>query len=270
MPACLGPQTFPLPPIGSKIKILQDPLSSIDPGLLYLGSFLTSFLNARFGQLWGQTLDASRRNEKLVNNFKFAWNPREYGIDESLTPSLFLWRERSGSQDRRLSSGIIISSTVQILWLGPTEMHTNDQGRLRSALRSRIGQSISAVCGQASQSWRDRSWLLDGDTDPLAPIMGSNAFPKMGLWKMPQILGWEHYQFNLQQTEDNVVFPGVLVRLLCEEFASGNLDGSRLEGAMPPIPPTVGAIAFSGDYYLARESSTDTDVLIGESEIRIP
>lgn len=248
----IGAFSLPLSPkIRPQVKIPEDFLLQSDPALIYIGSFLHSYLNSHLEHLWGK-FDLSRLTESVVHSLAFTWNPKEYRMDEKSLPALFLWRDRTGTPTKRLSGGAISSTYINIAWIGPTEK--KEQGRIKNILFPKIGQTIEAAL--SLPVWRDPSWVLHGEQDPHALIAGSDLAKKTCFWTRPQFLSMENFDSTM---EDGTSFPGIVCRLLCAEHIAFNQQ-------TPFHTFITGQTAVQGDLFIMREHALDTDLLISQME----
>lgn len=134
-----------------------------DPLLTVLGSFFKATLNAKASTAWG-SVDPGHACVRET----FAHDPAEASFNDNKLPALYLHRTSIGkakwiSQDWRIRP-----SQVSMSWVPP------DAPDPKFVLRDAFINSISSVIEHTIEfEGRDPSWVVPGDTDPLAATSGS-------------------------------------------------------------------------------------------------
>lgn len=134
-----------------------------DPLLAVLGSFFKAVLNAKASAAWGN-VDPGHECVREV----FTHDPNEASFNDNKLPALYIHRQSIGmakwiGQDIRIRP-----SQIAMSWVPP------DAPDPKFILRDAFLNAVSSVIEHTLEfEGRDASWVVPGDTDPLAATSGS-------------------------------------------------------------------------------------------------
>jgi hypothetical protein len=156
----LGLLTLPAPaPVGTA--------AVGDPALSTLGAFLQAALNRLLAPAWATVCPGRDPVE-----FVYCHDPQTL-FDEERLPALYMWR-RSWDPEQADDGRIKRTSLIAIWWI--TEPGSSEL----LAKRDPIMNAADAAIALALRRGRDPSWIVAGDTDPMAATMGSLLVAQAG------------------------------------------------------------------------------------------
>lgn len=97
----------------------------------------------------------------------FTHNPKEEGFQVDYLPALYLWRSDGGDLEQRADDYLLDNSVWTLLWVMPLASQENQSSRAPY-----VNQFAKAVADGLNHA-RTPSFVLLGDTDPLAASLGS-------------------------------------------------------------------------------------------------
>lgn len=217
-----GALTLPIPvPTNPGIEEAQQAVS--DPGLDHLAAFTRAILNAHGGDAWG--VKGVGPQEPFVR-VVMKCDPAIGEFSAALLPALYIWR--GAAQYVQLADDYGVDETpIEFLYVMPT----TQQGRMQA--RSPIVNGFGKILSRGFRRQRDPAWVLAGDTDPDAAVLGSSLTVKTGFSKMLLTTAAEPTTLSVQTSgrTATMVYPAIRALLavteqLCE-------DPSAAAGAVP-------------------------------------
>jgi hypothetical protein len=156
-----GSQPLPYPPTVDGFPIG-------DPALGYLGQYLQQTVNAACEQIWDNEACPGRS----TINHVFYDDPQTL-FDDFRLPAIYIWRGKSHNE-RRADDLYLRTTTIEIAWIGEgaQEEIDGDRSPAKAAIAKAICSALYADC--------DPSWLVNGETSPLALLQGSSLSDACG------------------------------------------------------------------------------------------
>jgi hypothetical protein len=228
----IGLTTFPIAAPALSTDVVGD------LALQRLGAFLQSSLN-RMGNTAWRTRGASTAN---VVEHVFYRNPKRL-FDERRLPALYLWRT-SSKRAREADDLLKVTSRITIYWVSAPAQESHD------IAREPFERAVDIMIARALHRERDPSWVVSGDTDPLAAAQGSF---------LPTWLGYSWLlkgdATELEMTADvhdgdghrSVMFFGLATGVDIEEMAGWDRDEFTSVAALDLVVQQDGRAA--GDIY---------------------
>lgn len=134
-----------------------------DPALSTLAGFFAAVLNAKASSAWG----AVAPGESAVAT-TFTKDPSTIEFSDSNLPALFLWRSEIGEDNWIAQDWLVRPSTLQLL------IAFRSVPSARQKLREPFANAIRSCLTLATEfDGREPTWVVSGDTDPLAATKGS-------------------------------------------------------------------------------------------------
>lgn len=158
--------------LASPVVISDDPEAYGDPSLTRLGLFLAAYLFDQAADAVAQAVP-SDAPVRTVNTF----DPREGNFTKNQLPGLYLFREDQ-EFEREAEDYLTSKSKLTVFWLQPQ----SDQ--VRTSKRSSLSNLIGKVVAKAINVGRTPSYLVAGDTDPIAATLGSLLRTQLDAWTL--------------------------------------------------------------------------------------
>ncbi len=208
-----GRVKIPIQPIDPTVGTAADP--ALDVLLSYLQAFLSTDQNAELA--WRVPgVDPAHRVVRKVYSF----DPEEYVFDEKQLPALYGFRV-SGSFEPLADDWDVSTDVVKVLWAFPLD------GPIERALpRSSFVNGIVKAVRIATERGRTPSWIVEDDTDPMAPIQGSflgNYLNAYSLW----LKTWQRTHITVRDAESKIigVYPALELQFQLQETWATDIDG---------------------------------------------
>lgn len=216
MPDAFGAIQFPVAaPVGTA--------APGDPALSYVASFLASALNAQCGAMWRTSGVCPGRQ---VVEKTFTHDPKKL-FDDSHLPSLYVWEAQSMAEF--LCSDILEDKRkLNIFWV--MEPAEDDIQAHRSSVVNAIGKTIQ----RAIHYGRDTSWIVTGDTDPIAATEGSLFMYWAGLTRITRAVATPQ-ELELVVNGDRgrpVAFPGLALSIDVRELLTQDISINTYDAAI--------------------------------------
>lgn len=148
-----------------------------DPALTYLLGFLKAFLQDDANVTAAWTLAGVAPTLPIVKS-AFAHDPNEGAFNEASLPALY-GRRSEMLPPEQIADGIRTRvSTITLLWVFPPATQATQ------AVRRPIMNAIAHAVDLAVERGRTPSFVVPGDTDPNATLLGSNVWTWMAFWQL--------------------------------------------------------------------------------------